>query len=117
MDEQLLHAICERLVSCLCPEDTYVAREGDPVNEMFFIIRGTLESNTTNGGRSNFFNSIRLNAGDFCGEELLTWALMPKTNENFPSSTRTVKALTEVCYASEVVAHFIVYMCAHSNTH
>ncbi|KAJ4773362.1 cyclic nucleotide-gated channel 6 [Rhynchospora pubera] len=96
MDEQLLDAICERLVSCLCPEGTYVAREGDPVSEMLFIIRGTLESNTTNGGRSNFFNSIRLNAGDFCGEELLTWALMPKTHDNFPSSTRDVKALTEV---------------------
>jgi cyclic nucleotide gated channel len=96
MDEQLVVAICERLVSCLCPEGTYVAREGDPVNEMLFIIRGTLESNTTNGGHSNFFNSIRLNTGDFCGEELLTWALMPKTHDYFPSSTRTVKALTEV---------------------
>lgn len=66
------------------------------MNEMLFIIRGQLESSTTDGGRSGFFNSITLRAGDFCGEELLTWALMPTSSLNFPSSTRTVKSLTEV---------------------
>jgi cyclic nucleotide gated channel len=96
MDDQLLDAICERLVSFLCPENTYISREGDPVNEMLFIIRGKLESSTTNGGRSNFFNSIILRPGDFAGEELLTWALLPKTSVHFPLSTRTVRSLTEV---------------------
>ncbi|OAY45473.1 hypothetical protein MANES_07G063500v8 [Manihot esculenta] len=96
MDDQLLDAICERLVSSLNTKDTYIVREGDPVNEMLFIIRGQLESSTTNGGRSGFFNLIILRAGDFCGEELLTWALMPTSCLNLPSSTRTVKALTEV---------------------
>ncbi|CAI9099356.1 OLC1v1036163C2 [Oldenlandia corymbosa var. corymbosa] len=96
MDDQLLDAICERLVSSLNTKDTYIVREGDPVNEMLFIIRGELESSTTNGGRSGFFNSITLKPGDFCGEELLTWALMPSSNLNLPSSTRTVKSLTEV---------------------
>ncbi|KAL5201803.1 hypothetical protein ABZP36_036157 [Zizania latifolia] len=96
MDYQLLDAICERLVSFLCPERTYISREGDPVNEMLFIIRGKLESSTTNGGRSNFFNSITLRPGDFAGEELLTWALLPKTNVHLPISTRTVRSLTEV---------------------
>ncbi|VAI21054.1 unnamed protein product [Triticum turgidum subsp. durum] len=96
MDDQLLDAICERLVSFLCPEGTYISREGDPVSEMLFIIRGKLESSTTNGGRSNFFNSILLRPGEFAGEELLTWALLPKTNIHFPLSTRTVRSLTEV---------------------
>jgi len=96
MDSQLLDAICERLVSSLSTEGTYIVQEGDPVNEMLFIIRGQLDSSTTNGGRSGFFNSITLRPGDFCGEELLTWALMPKSSESLPSSTRTVKALTEV---------------------
>ncbi|KAL6997197.1 putative cyclic nucleotide-gated ion channel 16 [Sarracenia purpurea var. burkii] len=96
MDDQLLDAICERLVSSLSTKDTYVVREGDPVNEMLFIIRGMLESSTTNGGRTGFFNSITLKPGDFCGEELLTWALMPSPNINLPSSTRTVRSLTEV---------------------
>ncbi|KAL0393883.1 UNVERIFIED_CONTAM: Cyclic nucleotide-gated ion channel 17 [Sesamum latifolium] len=63
---------------------------------MLFIIRGTLESSTTNGGRSGFFNSTTLRPGDFCGEELLSWALLPRSTLNLPSSTRTVKALSEV---------------------
>lgn len=96
MDDQLVDAICLRLVSCLSTEGTCIVREGDPVTEMLFIIRGRLESSTTDGGRTGFFNSIILRPGDFCGEELLTWALLPKSNINLPSSTRTVRALVEV---------------------
>ncbi|XP_021308036.1 cyclic nucleotide-gated ion channel 18 [Sorghum bicolor] len=43
MDEQLLDAICERLVSSLSTKDAYIVREGDPVSDMLFIIRGELE--------------------------------------------------------------------------
>jgi cyclic nucleotide gated channel, plant len=96
MDEQLLDAICERLVSSLSTKDAYIVREGDPVSDMLFIIRGELESSTTDGGRTNFFSSITLRPGDFCGEELLTWALMPNPSLNFPQSTRTVRTVTEV---------------------
>lgn len=96
MDERLLDAICERLKPSLYTESTYIVREGDPVDEMLFIIRGRLESVTTDGGRSGFFNRSLLKEGDFCGEELLTWALDPKSGASLPSSTRTVRALTEV---------------------
>ncbi|KAK8592962.1 hypothetical protein V6N13_043420 [Hibiscus sabdariffa] len=96
MDDQLLDAMCERLVSSLSTEGNYIVREGEPVNEMLFIIRGQLESSTTGGGRSGFFNSISLRPGDFCGEELLTWALMPNSTLNLPLSTRTVRAVSEV---------------------
>ncbi|XP_074280402.1 putative cyclic nucleotide-gated ion channel 14 [Silene latifolia] len=95
MDAQLLDAICERLSSSLSTTGTYIVREGDPVTEMLFIIRGKLESSTTDGGRSGFFNSISLGPGDFCGEELLAWALLPNS-ANLPCSTRTVKTLDEV---------------------
>ncbi|KAI3917078.1 hypothetical protein MKX01_003527 [Papaver californicum] len=96
MDERMLDAICERLKPALCTQGTCVVREGDPVNEMLFIIRGHLDSNTTNGGRTGFFNSCRIGPGDFCGEELLTWALDPHPSCILPSSTRTVKAISEV---------------------
>ncbi|KAJ8617213.1 hypothetical protein MRB53_013399 [Persea americana] len=96
MDDQLLDAICERLVSSLSTEGTYIIREGDPLTEMLFIIRGKLESSTTDGGRTGFFNSTTLGPGDFCGEELLTWALLPKSTLNLPSSTRTLRAIIEV---------------------
>ncbi|KAK9168786.1 hypothetical protein Syun_000926 [Stephania yunnanensis] len=65
MDEQMLDAICERLKPALSTEGTCLVREGDPVNEMFFIIRGNLDSYTTNGGRSGFFNSCQIGPGDF----------------------------------------------------
>lgn len=96
MDDRMLDAICERLKPALSTQGTFLVREGDPVNEMLFIIRGHLDSCTTNGGQVGFFNSSIIGSGDFCGEELLTWALDPKSNINLPSSTRTVQALVEV---------------------
>ncbi|KAI3990575.1 hypothetical protein MKX01_022875 [Papaver californicum] len=96
MDEQLLDAMCDHLKPALYTEDSYIVREGDPVGEMLFIMRGKLLSVTTNGGRTGFFNSDNLKEGDFCGEELLTWALDPNSNNNLPISTRTVRAWTEV---------------------
>ncbi|KAF7131761.1 hypothetical protein RHSIM_Rhsim09G0204600 [Rhododendron simsii] len=96
MDEQLLDAMCDRLKPVLYTEDSYIVREGDPVDEMLFVMRGKLFTVTTNGGRTGFFNSDYLKAGDFCGEELLTWALDPHSSTNLPISTRTVQALSEV---------------------
>ncbi|WCJ36814.1 cyclic nucleotide gated channel 1 [Euphorbia peplus] len=96
MDEQLLDAMCDRLKPALYTEQSYIVREGDPVDEMLFIMRGKLLTMTTNGGRTGFFNSEYLKAGDFCGEELLTWALDPHSSSNLPISTRTVQTLTEV---------------------
>lgn len=92
----MLDAICERLKPALYISGTCLVRELDPVNEMLFIIRGYLDSYTTNGGRTGFFNSCRIGPGDFCGEELLTWALDPRPTASLPSSTRTVKAISEV---------------------
>ncbi|WVZ80005.1 hypothetical protein U9M48_027523, partial [Paspalum notatum var. saurae] len=96
MDDQLLDAMCDCLKPILYTEGSCVIREGDPVNEMLFIMRGNLMSMTTNGGRTGFFNSDVLKAGDFCGEELLTWALDPTLISSLPSSTRTVKTISEV---------------------
>ncbi|KAK4750078.1 hypothetical protein SAY87_027527 [Trapa incisa] len=96
MDERMLDAICERLKPALCTAGTCLVREGDPVTDMLFIIRGHLNSHTTNGGRTGFFNLSRIGPGDFCGEELLTWALDPRPTAALPSSTRTVEAIGEV---------------------
>ncbi|XP_027350569.1 cyclic nucleotide-gated ion channel 1-like [Abrus precatorius] len=96
MDEQLLDAMCDRLKPVLYTEKSYIVREGDPVDEMLFIMRGKVSTMTTNGGRTGFFNSLFLMAGDFCGEELLTWALDPNSSSNLPISTRTVETISEV---------------------
>ncbi|URE08947.1 cyclic nucleotide-gated ion channel [Musa troglodytarum] len=96
MDDQLMDAMSDHLKPVLYTECSCIVREGDPVNEMLFIMRGKLESMTTNGGRTGFFNSDILKAGDFCGEELLTWALDPYSSSSLPISTRTVKTLSDV---------------------
>ncbi|KAI8540465.1 hypothetical protein RHMOL_Rhmol09G0265800 [Rhododendron molle] len=95
MDE-LFDAICDRLKPVLYTEHNCIVREGDPVDEMLFVRRGKLSTVTTDGGRTGFFNSYHLRAGDFCGEELLTWALDPHSSTILPISTRTVQALSEV---------------------
>ncbi|GLT84765.1 hypothetical protein SLE2022_029790 [Rubroshorea leprosula] len=96
MGEQTLDSMCDRLKAVLYTEKSYIVREGEPVEEMLFIIRGNLVSTTTNGGITGFFNASNLKAGDFCGEELLTWALVPQSSSHLPISSRTVQALSEV---------------------
>ncbi|KAK1645665.1 hypothetical protein QYE76_063470 [Lolium multiflorum] len=63
---------------------------------VIIIIRGILESITSDDGWSGFFNRSMLQESDFCGEELLTWALDPKFGVSLPSSTRAIMALSEV---------------------
>lgn len=96
MDAQLLDAMCDRLKPVLYTEKSCIVREEDPVDEMLFIMRGKVATMTTNGGRTGFFNSLFLMPGDFCGEELLTWALDPNSSSNLPTSTRTVETISEV---------------------
>ncbi|KAL3524399.1 hypothetical protein ACH5RR_017233 [Cinchona calisaya] len=96
MDEQLLDVLCDRLKPVLYTKDSLIVREGDPVEEMLFIMRGELRTSTTNGGRTGFFNLVKLIDGDFCGEEILTWALDPQSSTNLPISTRTVQAISDV---------------------
>nr|POE67883.1 putative cyclic nucleotide-gated ion channel 6 [Quercus suber] len=91
MDSQLFDALCDRLKQVLLTEKSCIILEGDPVDEMFFIMRGNL---TTMTGKTG--NAGDLKAGDFCGEELFAWALNPRSSTSFPISTRTVIAQTEV---------------------
>ncbi|KAK7861416.1 putative cyclic nucleotide-gated ion channel 13 [Quercus suber] len=91
MDSQLFDALCDRLKQVLHTEKSCIILEGDPVDEMLFIMRGNL---TTMTGKTG--NAGDLKAGDFCGEELFAWALNPRSSTSFPISTRTVIAQTEV---------------------
>ncbi|GKA89779.1 cyclic nucleotide-gated ion channel 1 [Tanacetum coccineum] len=96
MDDQLMDAMCDFLKPVLYTENSYIVRDGDLVKEMLFVMRGKLLTVTTIGLRTGFFNSDHKMACNFCGEELLTWALDPHTSSNLPISTRTVQALEEV---------------------
>ena len=91
MDSQLFDALCDRLKPVLHTERSCVILEGDPVDEMLFIMRGNLTSMTRKTG-----NACALKARDFCGEELFEWALNSRSSTSLPISTRTVIAQTEV---------------------
>ncbi|KAG5073342.1 hypothetical protein JHK86_008553 [Glycine max] len=80
----------------LYAENSFIVREGDPVEEMLFIMSRKVSSVTTNGGRTGFFNSLFLMAGDFCGEEILIWASDPSSSSKLPISTRTGQTISEV---------------------
>ncbi|KAI3508852.1 hypothetical protein L1887_23872 [Cichorium endivia] len=92
LNERLIDDICLRLKPRLYTNNSYIIREGDRVDEMLFIIRGQLESATTN----RFFINDFLRERDFCGDELLIWAFDAEFDANLPSSTRTLKALRDV---------------------
>ncbi|KAM5584169.1 hypothetical protein ABKV19_003836 [Rosa sericea] len=105
MDDTTLDAICERLKPALWTKTTFLVREGDPVIQMHFISRGQLDSSVMKNSHQigtatkvtcSNLNSRRIGAGDFCGEELLTWALNQRPKVVLPSSARTVKAISEV---------------------
>ncbi|RYR24056.1 hypothetical protein Ahy_B02g057554 isoform A [Arachis hypogaea] len=96
IDRQVLHALCYKLKAVLYTKNSCIVCEGDPVDEILFIMHGNLTSGTTNSGRPGFFYSSLLRAGDLCGEELLTWALNPNSSSNLPISTRTIETISEV---------------------
>lgn len=95
MDERFLETMCDGLKPVLYTDNSYIFREGDPVREMLFLTSGEVLSMTTDGGRIGFFNSILLKAGDFCGDELLTWAFGSAT-PGLPFSSSTAKAFPNV---------------------
>ena len=66
MDEELLLKICDSLKPVYYNEHTYIVREGDPIDAMFFIKDGIAWTYTNNNGEVE-----RLENGHYFGEELL----------------------------------------------
>jgi hypothetical protein len=90
-------------VSCLSTQGNYIVREGDPVTEMLFIIRGKLESSTTNGGRTGFFMSITLRPGDFCSVRAACLSIASKIYSQltfFHKDSESTKRSGSTCIAS-----------------
>ncbi|KAJ0435278.1 putative cyclic nucleotide-binding domain, Ion transport domain, rmlC-like jelly roll [Helianthus annuus] len=96
MDDILLDAVCDRLKQVLYTQNSFIVRRGEPASEMLFITRGEVEVERyiTDEGTFAYFNARNLKAGDYFGEELLTWVSDPRSQ--LPFYTRTVQALTDV---------------------
>lgn len=96
LDAKTLDDICSYLKPVLYAQGSHIALEGDRIDGMLFVMRGKLRSTTMVGGRMSFQNGFYLSAGDYYGEELISWALDPSSSAYLPISSRTVIAATEV---------------------
>ncbi|KAL0547759.1 hypothetical protein IC582_012184 [Cucumis melo] len=94
MDKQLLDSMCEYLKPVLFTKKSFILQEGDTIDMMLFIMKGELATITTCGWKNDPYLGT-LKAGDFCGEELVQWAMNPSST-CLPISNRTIKTLTEV---------------------
>ncbi|CAL9238628.1 unnamed protein product [Arabidopsis halleri] len=83
-DGWLLATVCNRVKYVFYSADSYIVKEGDPVEEMLIITKGKLKSTT----RSHEIGE-ELKAGDICGERLFNSSCLP-------TSTKTIITLTNV---------------------
>jgi len=79
-DGWLLEAVCDRVKSVFYSANSFIVREGHPVEEMLIVTRGKLKSTT---------GSNEMVGDNICGELLFN-------GSRLPTSTRTVMTQTEV---------------------
>ncbi|KAH9677253.1 cyclic nucleotide-gated ion channel 1 [Citrus sinensis] len=81
-------------------ERTRIIREGDPIDEMIFVLKGKLwtytsRNETTTTSNSRCRREDLLKHGDFFGGELIAWA-RDEHSSNIPISKKTIQPLTDV---------------------
>ncbi|KAK2654172.1 hypothetical protein Ddye_014028 [Dipteronia dyeriana] len=104
-DASLLH-LCDCVKPVVYVERTRIVREGDPIDEMLFVLQGKLGifSSEHTGSMNNVPPRDRrkdlLKDGDFWGEELVKWVLQDESSSSSSSnkliSHTTIQALTKV---------------------
>ncbi|KAM5571846.1 hypothetical protein ABKV19_012097 [Rosa sericea] len=92
-----LKGICELLKPMIFAKDTFILREGEPIDMIIFISLGIVRTYTTpNDG----IRAHSLKKGNFYGEELVSWASRFPPSSDLPISKRIVRSLTKVeCFA------------------
>ncbi|ESR35413.1 hypothetical protein CICLE_v10007168mg [Citrus x clementina] len=95
-----LERLCDVVKPVVFTERSYILREGNPIDQMLFVLQGksrTYTSRSITGFSSNSGNlNNHLEDGDFSGEELIAWAKADRDSSNLPISTKTIQALTNV---------------------
>ena len=114
-NEQLLQMICDHLKPVYYNEQSYIVREGEPLDAMLFITQGIVWSFTSGNGEGTVSSKPQcIEKGHFFGQELLDWGFMkgketekelvdgelkgspvPNLSE-LPISTKTAKTHTKV---------------------
>ena len=113
-NEQLLQMICDYLKPVYYNEQSYIVREGEPLDAMLFITQGVVWNfiTTSNGEGIVTSKAQCIEKGNFFGQELLDWGfskqkekelvdgefegfLVPNLSE-LPISTETAKTHTKL---------------------
>ncbi|VVB03505.1 unnamed protein product [Arabis nemorensis] len=94
-DGWLLEALCDRVNYVFYSANSFIVKEGAPVEEMLIVTRGKLESVTGFSEINGYYDSFYLGPGDICGD-LLNWVLDPHLSSRLPTSNRTIVTLTDV---------------------
>ncbi|KAJ9535309.1 hypothetical protein OSB04_un001584 [Centaurea solstitialis] len=110
MDSLVLENICDRVKSLIFTKGETIAREGDPVQRMLFIVRGHLQSNQVL--RDGVKSCCMLGPGNFSGDELLSWCLRRPFIERLPPSSSTLVTL-ETTEAFALEADDVKYVTQH----
>nr|XP_048326822.1 cyclic nucleotide-gated ion channel 1-like [Ziziphus jujuba var. spinosa] len=95
ISEQMLKRIIDHVEPVMYNPNSYIIREGEPLDFMLFITQGTAWSFTANNYRS-FTSFTRLKKGDCYGEELVQWTSTFASFLDFPMSHSNVKSHTKV---------------------
>ncbi|KAF5814916.1 putative cyclic nucleotide-binding domain, Ion transport domain, rmlC-like jelly roll [Helianthus annuus] len=110
MDNLVLENICDRVKSLIFTKGETIAREGDPVQRMLFIVRGHLQSSQVL--RDGVNSCCMLGPGNFSGDELLSWCLRKPFIERLPPSSSTLVTL-ETTEAFGLEADDVKYVTQH----
>uniref|UniRef100_A0A2N9HUX9 Cyclic nucleotide-binding domain-containing protein n=1 Tax=Fagus sylvatica TaxID=28930 RepID=A0A2N9HUX9_FAGSY len=107
LSEDILVRICDALKPVFYDEHSYIVKEGDPIDAIFFITKGIAWTYaTSNKGEGTVLKSLV--EGQFFGGELLEWVKKSKNTWNdlseFPVSSKILKTHTKV-EAFALMAH------------
>uniref|UniRef100_A0A7N0UXA6 Cyclic nucleotide-binding domain-containing protein n=1 Tax=Kalanchoe fedtschenkoi TaxID=63787 RepID=A0A7N0UXA6_KALFE len=110
MDDLVLENICDRVRPLIFTKGETIAREGDPVHRMLFIVRGHLQSSQVlHDGLKSY---CMLGPGNFSGDELISWCLRRPFIERLPPSSSTLVTL-ETTEAFGLEAEDVKYVTQH----
>ncbi|ESR35411.1 hypothetical protein CICLE_v10004679mg [Citrus x clementina] len=99
-DVSSLKKLCDVVKPVVFTARSYILQEGNPIDQMLFVLQGKLWTYTSRSIAGSSSNSGNLNNhledGDSAGEELIAWAKADRDSSNLPLSTKTIQALTNV---------------------
>ncbi|KAL6281001.1 hypothetical protein ACE6H2_017882 [Prunus campanulata] len=92
-----LKGICEHFKPVIYAKDSFIIREGEPLDMILLVTQGTVRSYTTsNGGKKDPTTPKHIKQGDFYGEELISWASKFPPSTELPISDKNVRSITRV---------------------